>query len=627
MLGLDLKTLLASYPDGAVIVLDRELKHVFAGGGLLEPGRPAGHDVSGLSVHEALSPALAEAVEPRLRAALSGEPQRLEVAVSGRIHELRATPIGSNGHVEGVLVIAVDVTPRAVERSRQAALTRIAEAALSEDELPQVLQKIHVVLRELMPAENLYIALQQPETRRLEFPYFADLHDPPPAPRPIGRGVTDYVLRTGRALLADPQTFARLVSEGEIVARGAPAVDWIGVPLRLAGDGEKECLGVLAVQSYDPAVRYGPPELELLQFVSTQVALAVDRKRAESKLRASAENMRKWILVLQERNRQIELLREMVTTLQGGRSLAEVFEAGGRFAKRLFPHEAGALLSAAGPSGELVPVVTWGEVPDVTLPVRLDACRALQEGRPHLSDDSHDVAACTHRLTPGGTRTLCLPLTSQGELLGVLSLTSRGAEDAPGGSLSEGTQRLAVAAADGIAMAAANLALRERLREQATRDPLTGLYNRRYLEESLRRELARAARRSATVGLLLVDLDGFKAFNDTRGHAAGDRLLTAFGACLGALVRAEDVACRYGGDEFLVVLPGVPPGELLARADQIRAAVKALPALAEAGLTASIGASLYPLHGTDVDPLVRAADEALYRAKAEGRDRARVAPG
>ncbi len=181
----------------------------------------------------------------------------------------------------------------------------------------------------------------------------------------------------------------------------------------------------------------------------------------------------------------------------------------------------------------------------------------------------------------------------------------------------------AVVGERGRAMASLSEALRE-IREQATTDPLTGLYNRRFLQDYLPRELARARRRGSPLAILMIDLDHFKhhfkRVNDISGHAAGDSVLTKFGALLKRHIRTSDVACRYGGEEFVLVLPETPLDSARSKAEQIRASVErdrnALP-----GVTASLGVALFPDHATDPDALTHAADRAMYEAKARGRNR------
>ena len=170
-----------------------------------------------------------------------------------------------------------------------------------------------------------------------------------------------------------------------------------------------------------------------------------------------------------------------------------------------------------------------------------------------------------------------------------------------------------------------NVQLREALHEQSIRDPLTGLFNRRYLEETLTRELARVVRQESSLGIVMIDLDRFKHYNDTFGHVAGDALLRQLGQFLQRHVRREDIACRYGGEEFILILPNASLEAAQKRAEYVRQRVKEMnfqgvpSELYE--VTLSIGVAAYPQHGSTGDIVVQAADAALYQAKQEGRDR------
>ncbi len=168
-----------------------------------------------------------------------------------------------------------------------------------------------------------------------------------------------------------------------------------------------------------------------------------------------------------------------------------------------------------------------------------------------------------------------------------------------------------------------------RLRDQSVRDHLTGLFNRRYLEETLERELARSARERRPLGLIMLDIDHFKDFNDALGHAAGDALLEALGALLRAHVRGSDVVCRYGGEEFLLVLPDASGAIAAQRAEQLRDDVSRMRVAHGdqdlGSVTVSLGVAVFPEHGPTGDAVLKAADAALYRAKDEGRDRVVVA--
>jgi diguanylate cyclase (GGDEF)-like protein len=180
------------------------------------------------------------------------------------------------------------------------------------------------------------------------------------------------------------------------------------------------------------------------------------------------------------------------------------------------------------------------------------------------------------------------------------------------------------------ALALLNLRLREKLRIEAIRDPLTALYNRRYMEESLDREALRARRRGTPVGILMFDIDHFKTLNDTYGHEAGDKVLEKLGMLFRKYTRSEDVACRYGGEEFLLILPEAPLQTVLLRAEELRKLIKDHLRIpwqeVVLSVTISVGVAAFPHHGQEVKQVVAAADGALYQAKKQGRDQVVVAP-
>jgi diguanylate cyclase (GGDEF)-like protein len=186
-------------------------------------------------------------------------------------------------------------------------------------------------------------------------------------------------------------------------------------------------------------------------------------------------------------------------------------------------------------------------------------------------------------------------------------------------------RQLAATVAEQVALAIANLNLRESLRLQAVRDPLTGLYNRRYMEEFLDRELHAARRKNRPLAMMMLDLDHFKIYNDTFGHSAGDRALAAFGETLLRCVRTEDIACRYGGEEFLLILPECTVKQATMRAEEIskrlRDSRSTSDGLAANPLSVSIGIAGFDETTDRMDLLLKFADDALYQAKRAGRDR------
>jgi diguanylate cyclase (GGDEF)-like protein len=180
-----------------------------------------------------------------------------------------------------------------------------------------------------------------------------------------------------------------------------------------------------------------------------------------------------------------------------------------------------------------------------------------------------------------------------------------------------------------IAMALSNLKLHETLRSQSIRDPLTNLFNRRFMEESLELELRRAARNQRPLGVIMLDLDSFKSFNDNYGHAAGDTLLKELGTLLQTNIRAEDIACRYGGEEFTLILPEGNLEITRQRAETLREAIKNMEVQHRGqilySVSASMGVAIFPDHGKAGDVLLRAADAALYESKGSGGNRVSTA--
>lgn len=250
-------------------------------------------------------------------------------------------------------------------------------------------------------------------------------------------------------------------------------------------------------------------------------------------------------------------------------------------------------------------------------------CWGLRRGQPHHTNGGSGGMRCTHLDTGAslaGIATLCVPLVAHGDTLGLLH-----ANAPSGGGPGDNDVYLITAIGEQLGMAIANLRLRETLRVQSLRDPLTGLFNRRYLEENLQRELLRCQRKGLPLSLLMLDIDHFKQFNDQHGHAAGDAVLAHVGHALHSLIRGEDLACRYGGEEFTIVLPEANARIALDRAEAIRAAISSTTILhlrnTLGPVTASIGIATFPQDGATPEVLFELADASLYRAKAEGRDR------
>ena len=332
---------------------------------------------------------------------------------------------------------------------------------------------------------------------------------------------------------------------------------------------------------------------------------------------------------LERREYEAATLGQFVDLLAACRDLSEAGEVTCSIGRRLFPG-GGALFTANSSRNAVEPVASWGGLPEANLrPFPLDDCWALRRGRMfEASLFESNALHCRHLAAEPDMTTLCVPLVAQGDALSLLVLRwSLGTAGYP--VIPPSRDDLAHAFAEHLALALANLRLRERLLAQSIRDSLTGLYNRRYLEETLERELARAHRGQTPVGLVVLDVDNFKAFNDKYGHGGGDALLRALGTTMRSHLRREDIACRYGGEEFVLVLPGATLADTERRAEDLRRTIACLEVSdngrALGTVSISSGVAAYPEHGDEVDTLVRTADTALYEAKRLGRNRVIVA--
>jgi len=325
---------------------------------------------------------------------------------------------------------------------------------------------------------------------------------------------------------------------------------------------------------------------------------------------------------------ELDLLNRMGELFQACLSVEEAYAVISRLAPRMFPTDSGAVLALNPARTTLEVVAAWGALPlHGTFPA--EACWALRNSRPHVVEAKRASVLCEHLPSPPPAAYMCTPLVAQGNSLGVLYVSSdRQADDEQPG-LSEAKQHLADTVAAQVGLGLANVQLREILRIQSIHDPLTGLFNRRYMAETLEREVHRARRSGHALGVLMLDIDGFKQQNDAFGHDAGDAILVELAALLQRKLRREDIACRYGGEEFVLVLPDASIENAGRRAEQLRDAVRRMRVphkdIVLGPVTVSIGVSAFPDHGADGAALLKAADMALYEAKKAGRDRVMLA--
>lgn len=349
--------------------------------------------------------------------------------------------------------------------------------------------------------------------------------------------------------------------------------------------------------------------------VSAQVARDEELERANRQLAALVTH-------LEQHRRHDASISELTDMLQTCESTGEAAILVERFAERLFPDAPGAVFLLPASRDVFEPFAWWRQQAPSSFPA--SACWALRRGRPYESNGPGHDLACEHARGAGLTSTFCVPMSAQADTVGVLVVSATTA------TMSDDRARLAEALARRLSLALANLRLRLTLRHQSTHDPLTGLYNRRWLDDVIDVEVRRAWSSSRPLTLLMVDVDHFKHFNDTFRHEAGDAVLRELGATLQASVRAHDIACRYGGEEFAILLPDTPTDTGRARAEELRARVADLRLSLDAqplgAVTVSIGVASLPDDGVDALGLLNAADHALRCAKQSGRNRVCSAP-
>jgi diguanylate cyclase (GGDEF)-like protein/PAS domain S-box-containing protein len=355
-----------------------------------------------------------------------------------------------------------------------------------------------------------------------------------------------------------------------------------------------------------------------IQDITAQRAIEAALQHANTELQRSVDE-------LEERNHQATLTASMGEMLLSCMSKEEASAVVRDFGQRMFPGSCGEL--AVVEDAALVAAASWPGERDGPSTTEPEACWALRRRQPHVVAAGPSVQRCAH-LGSEEIASICVPLIAQGEALGVLTIGERENSAWLFGRANSSGRRLAQTMAEYVGLALANLNLRDELREQSLRDPLTGLFNRRYLLETLDRDLQRAERSETPLTLLAIDIDHFKEVNDSAGHAAGDAALREFGGFLAAEIRGSDIACRSGGDEFTVILTGATVEEATARAEQIRRGWAASrPPGDPQAMSLSIGVAGFPTHGSDAETLQHMADTALYKAKRAGRDRVVVCAG
>ena len=357
----------------------------------------------------------------------------------------------------------------------------------------------------------------------------------------------------------------------------------------------------------------------LLCFILFAIAYVIVKR--ESWRRAETERSLQDVIKRMERiSIETQLLSDMSDYMQSASSSNEAYNVISRYIPQLLPLTCGSISIFNNSRNLLETEIFWnggcGGMPSFSA----EDCWALRRGRVHFMQPGGSDPVCNHLRGVGAGGCVCIPMQAHGETIGLLHIQAPEV-----GNLPDAGSSLVRTIGEQVSMAISSLRLQEKLRQQSIRDPLTQLFNRRYLEETMERELSRSRRHRQPLSVLMIDVDHFKRYNDNFGHDAGDAVLVSFARLLMNKVRKEDIACRYGGEEFTIILPSTPIENARIVAQQLCDATRkmqvSLHGKALSMVTISIGVSCFPLTSDSMGELFQAADAALYKAKHQGRDR------
>ncbi len=325
---------------------------------------------------------------------------------------------------------------------------------------------------------------------------------------------------------------------------------------------------------------------------------------------------------LEQRNRDISILKDANERLQSCRTEEEVFQSIAIIMRRAFPGQYGTALKLISNEQHLEVAACWNSPKNsIGRTYSFDGCFGLRKGASYIYENCERELPCAHTDAFLPQTYLCTPITAYGDTFGILHLEYR--ED-NGRERSDALINLVENISEYIASTLVNLRLRLHLERHSIRDTLTGLYNRRYLDEAQKVEESRARRNNHQVGIIMIDVDHFKHFNDNYGHDAGDEILQKLGEIIRHHFRESDICCRYGGEEFIVLLPAITLAQCLEKAEQLCTVVRRMVQICRMGeyhgITISLGVAVFPDHDSTISAVLKRADEALYLAKSRGRN-------
>ncbi len=343
--------------------------------------------------------------------------------------------------------------------------------------------------------------------------------------------------------------------------------------------------------------------------------------RNNTRLEEQVQHLQESVNKLEQRNYEMTTINQMIEFLQACKKIEDAHKFLPEFLKKLFPGFSGSVLLKDECNRKFKSVSCYGSLADSETLVEFNDCWALRRGQTHIATNAQPGLFCHHvDRESQPTTTICVPLLNQAKVWGLFYLRTEFPE-----KISRYQKHLVRIVAEQISLALYNLKLREQLRNDSIRDVLTGLFNRRYLDESLKQEIIKAKRNQQPLSVIMVDDDYFKRFNDTYGHNVGDMILRELGRFLRQQVRVYDIACRYGGEEMTLILINTPISVAKQRAENICSRVRGLSLKNQdeilPSITVSLGIAGFPFHGNTGEEILQRADQALYQAKKTGRNR------
>lgn len=479
-----------------------------------------------------------------------------------------STIFDSKTQEQKLVCVSRDITKRKRLEAESRAISRIIHGAASTANLEELFDLIHRTIKKIVYAENFFVALFDPESEMLTMQFWVDKYDPMPAPLKVGRSLSAYVFRQGRSMLLTDADAKKLIEQGEVESVGTDSPIWLGVPLKTPNG----VIGVLVVQDYEDSDSYSYREVELLTSVADQIALAIERKRAEEALRLSQE---RFELVARATSDAVWDWDFSTNDIWWNEGYQKLFGYG--------PHEVGGGLDS------------WESRlhPEDAERVVHDIHRHIETGKTHWQDEYRFQRA-------DGSFAFVADrgyVVYDAEAKPVRML----------GSMMDVTERKS---------------LEDQLTHQALHDPLTNIANRALFKDRVDHALTKLGRSNSSLAVLFLDLDNFKSINDSQGHAAGDKLLIAVAGRLQDCLRNADTAARLGGDEFAVLVESMfRPDEAVMIAERILSVFKQ-PFIVEGKeifVGTSIGIAASTTESQNSEELLRNADLAMYLAKSQGK--------